>query len=314
MTEINQNQLQEIKTNVAKSINQKNVSDIIINQFSALAERGELKFPKNYNVGNELKLAYLQITQDAKKMSCNPNSIAQALMDLVLLGLQIEKTQAYFITYGNQLKLFKSYFGEVACMEQADLVVPGSTNAIVIYKGDEVVEEIINGQRVIVSHKTNFLNRDNEILGAYAITTLKNGTIKYEIMTKKEIDKSWSKTTNANNKVQAEFPQEMAKRTVLRRLSKMVFNTSAPASVEQANFINQYNQVSNREYIDAVDEETKNKTIVDVKEEQEEKNATIVVNENGEVKETKKKETAPKVEEPIEEPDDMLQDLFGGNE
>ena len=67
-------------------------------------------------------------------------------------------------------------------------------------------------------------------------------------------------------------------------------------------------------YVDnSTSEETKNKTIVDVKDEQEEKNATVIVNENGEVKETKKP-TTPKVEEPIEEPDDMLQDLFGGNE
>ena len=43
-------------------------------------------------------------------------------------------------------------------------------------------------------------------------------------MTKKEIDKSWSKAKTKN--VQTDFPQEMAKRTVINRAAKSFINTS----------------------------------------------------------------------------------------
>jgi recombination protein RecT len=45
-------------------------------------------------------------------------------------------------------------------------------------------------------------------------------------MTKKEIDKSWSKTKAYKNTVQQDFSQEMAKRTVINRAAKMFVNTS----------------------------------------------------------------------------------------
>ncbi len=43
-------------------------------------------------------------------------------------------------------------------------------------------------------------------------------------MTKKQIDKSWSKAKTKN--VQNDFPEEMAKRTVINRAAKYLINTS----------------------------------------------------------------------------------------
>lgn len=43
-------------------------------------------------------------------------------------------------------------------------------------------------------------------------------------MTKKQIDKSWSKAKTKN--VQTDFPEEMAKRTVINRAAKYLINTS----------------------------------------------------------------------------------------
>lgn len=55
---------------------------------------------------------------------------------------------------------------------------------------------------------------------------LASGEINYTVMTKEEIDKSWQQSRNKNNKVQQNFGQEMAKRTVLNRAAKMFINTS----------------------------------------------------------------------------------------
>ena len=55
---------------------------------------------------------------------------------------------------------------------------------------------------------------------------LEDGSINYTVMTKEEIDKSWQQSRSKNNKVQQNFGQEMAKRTVLNRAAKMFINTS----------------------------------------------------------------------------------------
>ncbi|WP_262343194.1 recombinase RecT, partial [Lactiplantibacillus plantarum] len=49
-----------------------------------------------------------------------------------------------------------------------------------------------------------------------------NGNRTYTVMTKKDIDTSWSHAKT--KKVQNEFPEEMAKRTVINRAAKFYIN------------------------------------------------------------------------------------------
>lgn len=83
----------------------------------------------------------------------------------------------------------------------------------------------MDGRTVVTNFKPSFLNRDNPIIGAFAWVEQTDGIKVYTIMTKKEIDKSWSKAKTKN--VQNDYPQEMAKRTVLSRAAKMFINSSS---------------------------------------------------------------------------------------
>ena len=127
------------------------------------------------------------------------------------MGLQsfdAGRKQCYFIKYGNECKLFVSYFGCVSSAIATGMVK--DVKATVIYEGDEVEVEVINDERVVTKHVTKFGNEDNKIIGAYAVAILPEGQKRYCIMTKKEIDTSWSKSTNKNNDVHKDFPQESA--------------------------------------------------------------------------------------------------------
>ena len=64
-------------------------------------EKYGLAFPKDYNYSNELMGAYLILkeTQDANKKpvleSCSQVSITNTLMDMVTLGVSMQKKQCY---------------------------------------------------------------------------------------------------------------------------------------------------------------------------------------------------------------------------
>lgn len=241
-----------LKEAVSGAMVSKDVSDSILKNFNSLVTQNALKFPKGYNLGNELKLAYLSITNDPQKRGCTPNSIGRALTDLVLQGLQIEKNQAYFIKFKNkagqdELKLFRSYFGDVAAAKSTGLVK--DISAVEVHKGDKFVIGIEGDQRVVKDFETSFENLDNPIIGAYAVATLRNGEKKYCIMTKKEIDTSWNKSKSFDRNVQKDFPQEMAKRTVIRRLVKMIFNTDNRFIGDPT--IEAFNRTTENEFIDA---------------------------------------------------------------
>ncbi len=117
-----------------------------------------------------------------------------------------------------------------------------------IYEGDEVeVDYNDEGEVVVLSHKHKFENRDNPIKGAYA-TIVIDGVKHQELMTWKEIQVSWSKAKTKN--VQNDFPQEMAKRTVIRRLCKRFLNTSDDVNLFVAE---SYNRTTNDEYANSND-------------------------------------------------------------
>ncbi|EMW5512706.1 recombinase RecT, partial [Enterococcus faecalis] len=149
-------------------------------------------------------------------------SISNALLDMVIQGLSPAKKQCYFIKYGNKVQLMRSYFGTMAVL---DRVTGGADITPVVVREGDVFEIAMDGPDLVVAkHETSFENLDNDIKAAYVVIKLANGKEVTTVMTKKQIDKSWSKAKTKN--VQNDFPEEMAKRTVINRAAKYLINTS----------------------------------------------------------------------------------------
>lgn len=212
-------------TNQAPALIQKNITDSVIGSIGRLKNDGLVIAP-NYNPTNALKSAFFAMTNSASGNlleKCTQESIANSLLDMVVQGLNPAKTQCYFIPYGNQLKMTRSYFGTQKVVKSLTNVVDIWAN--VIYDGDSFDYEIDNdGRERLVDHRTSFANRDNKILGAYAIVKTTDQGELLTVMTMKEIEASWSQARTKN--VQQKFPQEMAKRTVINRAAKAFINTS----------------------------------------------------------------------------------------
>jgi len=112
-------ELMEIKKMVDK-----NVADFVLSKIQKLQSNGEIYFPNNYSPENALKSAWLKLQETKDKndkpvlQSCTQISIANALLNMVVQGLNPMKNQCYFIPYGNQLTLMRSYFGSIAVAKQ----------------------------------------------------------------------------------------------------------------------------------------------------------------------------------------------------
>lgn len=242
---------------------QKDITDQVNGKLAALKNDG-LHLPPGYASANALKSAFfeLQEVQDRNKKPaldvCTKESIANTLLDMVVQGLSPAKKQCYFIVYGNKLQLNRSYFGTQAVLKRLSNVKDIWAN--VIYKDDTFDIEIVNGRETLKGHKTAFENRDNEIIGAYCIIEKTDGERVLTTMTKKEIDKSWSKAKTKN--VQNDFPQEMAKRTVINRAAKAFVNTSDDSDllIEAINntTANEYQDDNERKEAEIIDEIDKN--------------------------------------------------------
>lgn len=207
---------------------QKDITDRVNSSLTRLQEDG-LTIPPNYSASNALKSAFFKL-QEVKDRNqrpaldvCTQDSIANSLLDMVVQGLSPAKTQCYFIVYGNELQMSRSYFGTQAVLKR--LMNVKDIWANVIYKDDVFDYEIVGGREKLVKHETAFENRDKDILGVYAVIKTAEDEELLTVMTKKEFETSWSQS-KTKQAVHKKFPQEMAKRTVINRAAKAFINTS----------------------------------------------------------------------------------------
>ncbi|MQB72830.1 recombinase RecT [Lactobacillus reuteri] len=206
------------------------LTDLVLDRVKQMQDTQDLSLPKNYNASNALNAAFLELqkVQDRNHRPalevCSHDSIVKSLLDMTLQGLSPAKDQCYFIVYGNELQMQRSYFGTVAAVKRLDGVQ--KVRAEIVHQDDVFAIGANEDMELIVKQFIpKFENQDKPIIGAFAMIKTDEGT-DFTVMTKKEIDQSWAQTRQKNNKVQQNFSQEMAKRTVLNRAAKMFINTS----------------------------------------------------------------------------------------
>ncbi|MGM0214926.1 recombinase RecT [Enterococcus sp. AZ109] len=283
-------------TNKTPALLQKDITDQVNQKVAAMQSDG-LALPPAYSPANALKSAFFAMTNAAGGNlleKCTKESIANSLLDMVVQGLSPAKTQCYFVPYGSQLKMTRSYFGTQAVLKRLSEV--NDVWANVIYKGDDFKIAIQEGREVLVGHETAFANRDNEIIGAYCIIEKADGKQILTTMTKKEIDAAWSQAKTKN--VQNKFPQEMAKRTVINRAAKAFVNTSDDSDL----LIEAINNTTANEYQD--DDERKEAEIIE--EIDQNANSEVFDPKPAEIPEELPNDLAP--EQPTLIPDDPKED------
>lgn len=220
----------------------KDTVDIVAAKIREFQNRGEIHFPPNYSPENALKSAWLILqstkTRDDKPVlaHCTKDSIANALLDMVVQGLNPAKKQGYFIAYGNQLVFQRSYFGTMTVAKMVDETIQDIV-AEVVYEGDVFKYKLDRGKKVITEHEQQLENvSGKKIKAAYAMIIDQDGSIRRtEIMTFEEIKQAWkqSQMHPIDEKGQIKpgtthdkFTAEMAKKTVINRLCKPIINSS----------------------------------------------------------------------------------------
>jgi recombination protein RecT len=208
---------------------------------------GQLQLPPNYSVANAMKSAWLilQDTVDKDKkpvlQSCDRNSIANALMDMAVQGLNPAKKQLYFIAYGNKLTMQRSYQGAVALAKRACPAI-ADIFAEVVYEGDVLTYEIVHGQKRVVKHEQALANVDKKkIVAAYAEVVNHEGVVTHSVIkTLAEIHQAWRQSRQnpfldsgqvKSDSVHGKFPADMCKRTVINAVTKPIIATSDDASI-----------------------------------------------------------------------------------
>lgn len=206
-------------------------------------DRTKIKFPQNYSVENALQSAFLSLRDVVDKSGrpaldvCNRDSIQRALFSMIIQGLNPAKDQCYFIVYGSRLSLMRSYLGSIAVARRVELWLK-DIRAVAVYEEDTFEYRVIDGIKEITAHhQTLKSTMGGRIAGAYALAIdHDNKVAATEVMDIKQIHTAWRRSRQKvfldDNKINpasnhAQFPDMMARRTVINRLCKKIISTSS---------------------------------------------------------------------------------------
>lgn len=151
----------------------------------------------------------------------DPTTIPICLAKGAFLGLDFFNGECYAIPYAGEMKFQTDYKGEIKLCKRFSKNEIKDIFAKVVREGDFYEEEVDGSTQRVVYRPKPFSNAP--MIGAFAIVSYKDGSMLYDSMGKDEIESVRENYSKAqNSEAWKKSPGEMYKKTVLRRLCKMI--------------------------------------------------------------------------------------------
>lgn len=204
------------------------VQQVLSDQFK---KQLALAVPKHLNADRMARIAATEVRKNKALLNTEPTSFLGSVMQAAQLGLEPGSAlgQAYLVPYGNQCQLIIGYKGMIDLARRSGQVL--SLNAYAVREGDDFNFQL--GLKPDIHHVPS-LEADRikkPITYVYAVATLKGGGYQFEVMSRAEIEAVKAKAKSKN--IWNSYPEEMAKKTVIRRLFKYL-----PVSIEALEITN----------------------------------------------------------------------------
>lgn len=161
-----------------------------------------------------LRVAMTAITKNPKIAECTQESLMTCLLDSASLGIEPDGRRAHLIPYGNKCTLIIDYKGLVELVRRSGEVV--KIYADVVCENDIFKFDL--GE--VTEHKIDLKNDRGAVYAVYAIAEMKDGAKQCEVMTVAEVESIRQGSMGKNSSPWTKHWNEMAKKTVFRRLAK----------------------------------------------------------------------------------------------
>jgi recombination protein RecT len=193
------------------------------NDFTSEAFKNQMKMalPNHLTADRMARIALNEFRKNKNFGKCDKLSFLASIMKCCELGLEPGAAQEiHLIPFGLECNVIIGYRGLLKLVRQS-----GCVNAIYarcVYENDQV--EIIQGTDEKITHiPANFVGKEQgRFIGVYAVAKFNDGSLQFEIMSASDIEKIKQKSSayKRGSSPWHTDPEEMSKKTVLRRLCK----------------------------------------------------------------------------------------------
>jgi recombination protein RecT len=179
--------------------------------------------PRHITADRMIRIACSSIARTPKLLECSQSSLFAAITEAASIGLVPDGIlgHAYLVPYGNTCQLIPGYKGLVQLVRQSGEI--STIAAAVVRSEDDFSYEL--GTEQTIRHRPSLDEHDGTYSHVYAVALLKDGGKQCDVMTFGDIEKHkkrFSKSCNKSDSPWNTAPEEMAKKTIIRRLIKLL--------------------------------------------------------------------------------------------
>lgn len=211
--------------------------------FAKAKEQIAIALPKHMNPDRMLRIAMTSVQRTPELLDCTPVSLVSCVIQAAQLGLEPDGVlgEAYLIPFRDRkagtviCTIIPGYKGLIKLSRQSGQV--STIYAVIVHERD--LFKVRRGLRPLLKHEPfvpeiDWAPTDDDpndpagrIRAVYAVCTLRDGGVQWDYLWRHEIEAIRARSRAGQSGPWVTDYPEMAKKTVLRRLCKML-----PASVE----------------------------------------------------------------------------------
>ena len=183
--------------------------------------------PEGFNYDRMCRSVVNAISTTPALARCTVASLFLSTVRAFSIGLEPNGAlqEGYLVPYGGEAQFLPSYRGLIQLARRSGEI--SDVYAKAVYSNDTF--EVEEGTERKIVHKPDYSKDRGDAVCYYAMFRTTAGTVDFEVMSKKEIDKIRALSKAANSPAWKEHYEEMAKKSVLKRLLKR-----APMSIDKA--------------------------------------------------------------------------------
>lgn len=261
---------------VAQAAEPKTIMAMMAND--SVKKQMALAMPKHLTADRLMRIAMTEVRKVPALGKCNVQSFMGAIMQCAQLGIEPGAAlgHAYLLPFGNgkasdglpNCQLIIGYRGMIDLARRSGQII--SLTARAVYSGDSF--SYTYGLDETLDHVPATGER-GDFTHVYAVAKLKGGGIQFEVMSKADVLKVKSSSKAGNNGPWVSHFDEMAKKTVIRRLFKylpvsievtqaVILDEKADAGIDQDNAsaltgeFSIFEGADDQQFIEQVDHET----------------------------------------------------------
>lgn len=183
----------------------------------------EAVLPKHIEAARYVRIVLTALWQNPDLLNCSKDSILRASMRCAQDGLVPDGREAALVKFGTEATYMPMVYGIVKKLRQSGEIA--TITSRIVYTGEIAAGRfkfIITDGEERLTHEPMFSDDRGAPAYVYAAVKFKDGSVQYEVLTKGDVEKVRSVSRAKNAGPWKDWWEEMARKTAIRRLSKLL--------------------------------------------------------------------------------------------